>query len=170
MCLPHLAPQESLSHHKFRRLTGLYAGLESSLLGISVTNFVYYYFYEAGRAFILQSREGSKGLSTRESLLNGCIAGTSLATLTSVTQKANYLHRLRNGLSLESALGDPDQAGNSDRPSRRSNDGHHNPKADNGRDRQEHLQQAWARCVLGRYWSGSHLGYQPRHSSKPLAR
>jgi solute carrier family 25 (peroxisomal adenine nucleotide transporter), member 17 len=77
-------------------ISGLYAGLNSSLLGISVTNLyvliiftciirlltmissVYYYFYEKGRSSLLAARSspGSKGLSTMESLLNGFIAGT----------------------------------------------------------------------------------------------
>jgi len=39
---------------------------------------VYYYFYEGGRTAILKSRRGSKGLSTFESLLNGCIAGRTV--------------------------------------------------------------------------------------------
>jgi len=60
---------------------GLYAGLSPSLLGISVTNFVYYYFYEGGRTAILKSRQGFKGLSTNESLLNGWIAGSATAII-----------------------------------------------------------------------------------------
>lgn len=36
---------------------------------------VYYYFYERSRAAIIQSRPGSKALSTLESMLAGLIAG-----------------------------------------------------------------------------------------------
>ena len=70
---------------------GLYSGLESSLLGIAVTNGylpsfvpgsqistffrVYYYFYERSRDIVLKSRAGSKSLSTPESMLIGLIAG-----------------------------------------------------------------------------------------------
>ena len=69
---------------------GLYSGLNSSLLGIAVTNgyvyvldlgisidkiSVYYYFYERSREIILRSRTGGKGLSTLESMLAGLIAG-----------------------------------------------------------------------------------------------
>lgn len=54
---------------------GLYNGLDSSLLGIAVTNGVYYYFYERSRGIILKSRQGGKGLSTLESIITGMIAG-----------------------------------------------------------------------------------------------
>jgi len=56
---------------------GLYSGLNSSLLGIAVTNGVYYYFYERSRGIILNSRQRSKGLSTPESILTGVIAGSA---------------------------------------------------------------------------------------------
>lgn len=56
---------------------GLYDGLTSSLLGIAVTNGVYYFFYERMRVTLLKSRTGSKGLSTLESILAGLIAGTA---------------------------------------------------------------------------------------------
>ncbi|TFK55676.1 mitochondrial carrier [Heliocybe sulcata] len=56
---------------------GLYSGLNSSLLGIAVTNGAYYYFYERSRGIILSSREGSKALSTLESMLAGVIAGSA---------------------------------------------------------------------------------------------
>ncbi|KDR83772.1 hypothetical protein GALMADRAFT_671534 [Galerina marginata CBS 339.88] len=57
---------------------GLYSGLNSSLLGIAVTNGVYYYFYERSREAILRSRTGgSKALSTLESMLTGLIAGSA---------------------------------------------------------------------------------------------
>ncbi|KAG6896935.1 hypothetical protein C0992_005200 [Termitomyces sp. T32_za158] len=56
---------------------GLYSGLDSSLLGISVTNGVYYYFYERSRGMILKSRQGGKGLSALESILAGLIAGSA---------------------------------------------------------------------------------------------
>ncbi|KAF9534356.1 mitochondrial carrier domain-containing protein [Crepidotus variabilis] len=56
---------------------GLYSGLNSSLLGIAITNGVYYYFYERSREAILRSRDGSKALSTLESMLTGLIAGSA---------------------------------------------------------------------------------------------
>ncbi|KAK7676143.1 hypothetical protein QCA50_020893 [Cerrena zonata] len=60
---------------------GLYSGLNSSLLGIAVTNGVYYYFYERSRGVILNSRKGGKGLSTLESILAGLIAGSATTLL-----------------------------------------------------------------------------------------
>ncbi|KZP17302.1 mitochondrial carrier [Athelia psychrophila] len=56
---------------------GLYSGLSSSLLGIAVTNGVYYYFYERSRAVIVAARPGGKGLSTLEAILTGLIAGSA---------------------------------------------------------------------------------------------
>ena len=70
---------------------GLNSALESSLLGIAVTNGyllsfvpgsqiaiffrVYYYFYERSLDIVLKSRAGIKSLSTPESMLIGLIAG-----------------------------------------------------------------------------------------------
>ncbi|CAN3359522.1 peroxisomal adenine nucleotide transporter 1 [Diutina catenulata] len=53
---------------------GLYSGLESALYGITLTNFIYYYFYELASGFFLK-RNGKRGLSTYESILTGAIAG-----------------------------------------------------------------------------------------------
>jgi len=52
---------------------GLYSGLHSSLLGIAVTNGVYYYFYERSRGLV----QKGKLLSTPESILIGLIAGSA---------------------------------------------------------------------------------------------
>ncbi|KAH9939240.1 mitochondrial carrier [Epithele typhae] len=60
---------------------GLYSGLNSSLLGIAVTNGVYYYFYEGSRDLILKARTGSKGLSALESMLAGLIAGSATTVI-----------------------------------------------------------------------------------------
>ncbi|KAJ7682822.1 mitochondrial carrier domain-containing protein [Mycena polygramma] len=51
----------------------LYSGLSSSLLGIAVTNGVYYYFYERSRGMV----QKGKALSTAESILIGIIAGSA---------------------------------------------------------------------------------------------
>ncbi|KAF8627178.1 hypothetical protein AX15_004496 [Amanita polypyramis BW_CC] len=58
-------------------IAGLYSGLSSSLLGIAVTNGVYYYFYERSREAVLKARKGSNALSTAESMLIGLIAGSA---------------------------------------------------------------------------------------------
>lgn len=67
-------------------ITGLYAGLDSALFGISVTNFVYYYWYEWTRsgfekAAVTASR-ASKRLTTVESMIAGAIAGSATVLLT----------------------------------------------------------------------------------------
>ncbi|KAK7061703.1 peroxisomal membrane protein [Favolaschia claudopus] len=54
-------------------ILGLYSGLSSSLLGIAVTNGVYYYFYERSRGII----QRGKALTTAESILMGIIAGSA---------------------------------------------------------------------------------------------
>lgn len=58
---------------------GLYSGLESALYGITLTNFIYYYFYEFTSNVFLKSnaltaRKG-KGLLTLQLMATGAIAG-----------------------------------------------------------------------------------------------
>jgi adenine nucleotide transporter 17 len=58
----------------------LYNGLTSSLLGIAITNGVYYYFYEGGRSAIINApsrSSDSKGMTTLESMFNGWVAGSA---------------------------------------------------------------------------------------------
>ncbi|KIJ56781.1 hypothetical protein M422DRAFT_22927 [Sphaerobolus stellatus SS14] len=63
-------------------LTGVYAGLSSSLLGIAITNGVYYYFYERTREAIVGAPgRSSKALSTIESMFSGLIAGTATTVI-----------------------------------------------------------------------------------------
>ncbi|KAK3944496.1 mitochondrial carrier domain-containing protein [Diplogelasinospora grovesii] len=67
-------------------VSGLYSGLSSALFGISVTNFVYYYWYEWTRAFFEQAAakagRASKRLTTVESMIAGAIAGSATVILT----------------------------------------------------------------------------------------
>lgn len=67
-------------------VSGLYAGLDSALFGISVTNFVYYYWYEWTRAFFeaaaVKAGRASKKLTTVESMIAGAIAGSATVILT----------------------------------------------------------------------------------------
>jgi solute carrier family 25 (peroxisomal adenine nucleotide transporter), member 17 len=65
-------------------VSGLYAGLDSALFGISVTNFVYYYWYEWTRAFFEKAKTGSvsKKLTTVESMIAGAIAGSATVIMT----------------------------------------------------------------------------------------
>jgi adenine nucleotide transporter 17 len=67
-------------------ITGLYAGLDSALFGISVTNFVYYYWYEWTRSFFekaaVKAGRASKKLTTIESMLAGALAGSATVLIT----------------------------------------------------------------------------------------
>lgn len=58
--------------------SGFYAGLESAVYGMAVTNFVYYYFYELTGRSIQKFRHHDR-LSTLESVFTGAIAGTMTA-------------------------------------------------------------------------------------------
>ena len=67
-------------------ITGLYAGLDSALFGISVTNFVYYYWYEWTRAWFenaaIKAGRASRKLTTVESMIAGAIAGSATVLIT----------------------------------------------------------------------------------------
>ncbi|KAK0190966.1 mitochondrial carrier domain-containing protein [Armillaria mellea] len=93
-------------------ITGLYSGLNSSLLGIAVTNGVYYYFYERSRGAILKSRVGGKGLSTIESIITGLIAGSATTIISNpiwVVQTSQAVRTLNEGSS--NASGRPKRPG-----------------------------------------------------------
>lgn len=62
--------------------TTLYDGLSSSLVGIAVTNGIYYLFFEETRAVILRRRSKVVGaLTTVESMLASFIAGCATSIL-----------------------------------------------------------------------------------------
>ena len=65
---------------------GLYSGISSALFGISITNFVYYYWYEWTRAAFeraaLRSGRITKHLTTTESMIAGAIAGSATVLIT----------------------------------------------------------------------------------------
>ncbi|RDA94862.1 hypothetical protein CP533_4276 [Ophiocordyceps camponoti-saundersi (nom. inval.)] len=67
-------------------VAGLYAGVNSALFGISVTNFVYYYWYEWTRGFFERAARSagraSKKLTTVESMIAGAIAGSATVVIT----------------------------------------------------------------------------------------
>jgi adenine nucleotide transporter 17 len=66
--------------------SGLYSGIHSALFGISVTNFVYYYWYEWTRSFFERAAttagRASKKLTTVESMIAGAIAGSATVIIT----------------------------------------------------------------------------------------
>ncbi|OZJ05202.1 hypothetical protein BZG36_02462 [Bifiguratus adelaidae] len=59
---------------------GLYSGINSALFGISVTNGIYYYFYEAVKAVF--EKRGKRSMTTGESMLAGAIAGSAVVFVT----------------------------------------------------------------------------------------
>ncbi|QPH06151.1 hypothetical protein C2857_004419 [Epichloe festucae Fl1] len=67
-------------------VAGLYSGISSALFGISVTNFVYYYWYEWTRSFFEKAAatagRASKKLTTVESMIAGAIAGSATVIIT----------------------------------------------------------------------------------------
>lgn len=71
-------------------VSGLYAGLDTAVFGIGVTNFVYYYWYEWTRA-VFERRAAAAGaaagrvagqLTTLESMIAGALAGSATVILT----------------------------------------------------------------------------------------
>ncbi|SAM80936.1 related to peroxisomal membrane protein PMP47B [Ustilago bromivora] len=93
-------------------VAGLYAGLSSSLIGIGVTNFVYYYFFEKCRETILKSKAkvaaaaatsatatiaNGGALTTFESILAGLIAGTATTVSTNPIWIVNTRQTVRVG-------------------------------------------------------------------------
>ncbi|KAL1968752.1 hypothetical protein VTN77DRAFT_1578 [Rasamsonia byssochlamydoides] len=87
---------------------GLYSGLESALFGISVTNFVYYYWYEWTRAAFEKAAEkagrASKKLTTAESMIAGAIAGSATVLITNPIWVINTRMTARNSESEEQTL------------------------------------------------------------------
>jgi adenine nucleotide transporter 17 len=63
-------------------VSGLYAGLDSAVFGISLTNFVYYYWYEWTRSFFERRSGTGKKLTAVESMIAGAIAGSATVILT----------------------------------------------------------------------------------------
>lgn len=58
---------------------GLYAGVDSAMAGITLTNFVYYYFYEGIKAIYL---EESPVLSTKQAFSASVLSGAGTALMT----------------------------------------------------------------------------------------
>lgn len=89
-------------------VTGLYAGLDSALFGISVTNFVYYYWYEWTRAWFekaaLKAGRASKKLTTVESMMAGALAGSATVLITNPIWVVNTRMTARKSESDEQVL------------------------------------------------------------------
>ncbi|KAK2766183.1 hypothetical protein FQN54_007699 [Arachnomyces sp. PD_36] len=92
-------------------VNGLYAGLESALFGISVTNFVYYYWYEWTRAGFekaaVKAGRASKKLTTVESIIAGALAGSATVLITNPIWVVNTRLTARKSESEQSLPGAP---------------------------------------------------------------
>jgi adenine nucleotide transporter 17 len=87
--------------------SGLYAGLDSALFGISVTNFVYYYWYEWSRAaFESAGRKAGRAakLTTLESMMAGAVAGSATVLLTNPIWVVNTRMTTRKRSDSRAAL------------------------------------------------------------------
>jgi adenine nucleotide transporter 17 len=84
-------------------IAGLYAGMESALFGITVTNFVYYYWYEFSKAFFIRTTK-KPYLSTLENMAAGALAGSATVFLTNPIWVVNTRMTARQAESHESGL------------------------------------------------------------------
>ncbi|KAI5965171.1 uncharacterized protein KGF55_001391 [Candida pseudojiufengensis] len=96
---------------KEKGIFGLYSGLESAIYGITLTNFIYYYFYElTSNIFLKANKVGNKrktgGLSTFQSIITGAIAGAItcigsnpfwVANTRMMTEKKSQQQNLKEG-------------------------------------------------------------------------
>jgi len=90
-------------------VAGLYSGMSSALFGISVTNFVYYYWYEWTRAFFeaaaAKAGRASKKLTTVESMIAGAIAGSATVILTNPIWVVNTRMTARKNTATDAEAG-----------------------------------------------------------------
>ncbi|GAA5923291.1 hypothetical protein JCM21900_001501 [Sporobolomyces salmonicolor] len=86
-------------------VVGLYDGLSSSLLGIAVTNGIYYLFFEEARAIVLKSRQSGKAtISTFESILVSAFAGAATSIMSNPIWVVNTRQTVRTTVATESSL------------------------------------------------------------------
>lgn len=69
-------------------ITGFYNGLESAIYGMTITNFIYYYFYEWATNSVKRICQHDR-LSTLESMFTGAIAGSATAITSNPIWVAN---------------------------------------------------------------------------------
>ncbi|SCU95032.1 LAME_0F10418g1_1 [Lachancea meyersii CBS 8951] len=74
--------------YKKHGVVGFFAGLESAVIGMAFSSFVYYYCYEASSRCIMKYT-GKQRLNTAESMLVGTIAGSVNAAATNPLWVAN---------------------------------------------------------------------------------
>jgi len=95
---------------KSEGIFALFDGLESSLIGIGITNFAFYQAFEESRAIILRAKAGTQTsksahtLSTLESILASLIAGCVTAVV------SNPIWTINTQQMVQASLSDPDVA------------------------------------------------------------
>lgn len=86
--------------HLVRRegIASFYDGLGSSLIGIAITNGIYYAFFEETRAILLRTQDRqklTKSLTTLQSMFAGAVAGSMTAVLTNPIWVVNTRQTVR---------------------------------------------------------------------------
>ncbi|PWW72628.1 mitochondrial carrier [Tuber magnatum] len=91
-------------------ISGLYAGLNSAVFGISVTNFVYYYWYEWSRTAFeraaLRAGRSRAKLTTLEAMAAGALAGSATVLITNPIWVVNTRMTARKRAAAPSSPGD----------------------------------------------------------------
>ncbi|GAA5915601.1 hypothetical protein JCM8208_001216 [Rhodotorula glutinis] len=85
---------------------GLYDGLSSSLVGIAVTNGIYYLCFEEARNLVLKSRKSSRAtLSTLESIFVSAAAGCATSVLSNPIWVVNTRQTVRTTVASDTSSG-----------------------------------------------------------------
>ncbi|KDE02896.1 hypothetical protein MVLG_06581 [Microbotryum lychnidis-dioicae p1A1 Lamole] len=86
-------------------IVGLYDGLSSSLLGIAITNGIYYLFFEETRAYVMRARKDRrKALSTIECILTSAIAGAATSVFSNPIWVVNTRQTVRTTVKANASL------------------------------------------------------------------
>ncbi|GAA5898774.1 hypothetical protein JCM6882_003995 [Rhodosporidiobolus microsporus] len=87
-------------------ISGLYDGLSSSLVGIAVTNGIYYLCFEEARSIVLKSRKSSRAtLSTLESIAVSAFAGAATSILSNPIWVVNTRQTVRTTVAADPSAG-----------------------------------------------------------------
>ncbi|BGP37503.1 hypothetical protein JCM10450v2_001408 [Rhodotorula kratochvilovae] len=87
-------------------VAGLYDGLSSSLVGIAVTNGIYYLCFEEARNLVLRSRKGSRAtLSMLESILVSAAAGCATSVMSNPIWVVNTRQTVRTTVASDAPTG-----------------------------------------------------------------
>ncbi|ORY61192.1 mitochondrial carrier [Leucosporidium creatinivorum] len=86
-------------------IVGLYDGLTSSLLGIAITNGIYYACFEETRSVLLRNKKSSRGtLTTLESILTSAVAGAATSIFSNPIWVVNTRQTVRSTVQSDPSL------------------------------------------------------------------